>query len=66
MCAELPFTFNGSSTTNITDWQWDFGDGVGTATGQNASYTYNTAGDYTVRLIVVNDNSCTDTVFTKM
>ncbi|MDZ7741685.1 MAG: PKD domain-containing protein [Bacteroidota bacterium] len=63
ICAEIPFTFNGSSTTNITDWQWDFGDGVGTATGQNTSYTYNTAGDYTVRLIVINDNSCTDTVF---
>ncbi|MCF8230407.1 MAG: PKD domain-containing protein, partial [Bacteroidales bacterium] len=62
ICAELPFSFSGSSTTNITDWFWDFGDGVGTATGQNVSYTYNSAGNYTVQLIVINDNTCSDTV----
>ncbi len=43
------------STGNPTGFMWDFdGDGVADTTDANASYTYNTAGTYTVTLTVVN------------
>ena len=60
--------FNSSSTllnasfTNTTTgtapfiYFWDFGDSVGTSTAQDPSYTYSTAGTYTVCLIVI--DSC--------
>ncbi|MBD3297216.1 MAG: PKD domain-containing protein, partial [candidate division Zixibacteria bacterium] len=50
-CAPLDVTFTDESTGDITSWSWDFGDG-GTSTAQNPSHTYNSAGTYTVALIV--------------
>ncbi len=63
ICAELPLSFTGSDNagTTITQWQWDFGDG-NTGTGQSVMHTYTTAGDYTVTLSVLNNNSCSETV----
>ncbi len=57
---DAPLTVNFTdASTGATSWSWDFGDG-GTSTAQNPSYTYNTAGTYTVTLIAT--NSCgTDT-----
>ncbi len=43
------------ASTGATSWSWTFGDG-GTSTAQNPSYTYNTAGTYTVALTAT--NSC--------
>lgn len=43
-------------------WYWDFGDGT-TDTIQHPFHTYDSAGDYTVTLII-NDGSCTDTATT--
>ena len=37
-----------------TAWSWGFGDGVGTSTLQNPSYTYQDAGTYTVTLVATN------------
>ena len=53
------FAFNGSTSSDpngaaITDYTWDFGDGV-TATGATASHTYATVGRKTVTLVVKND-----------
>ncbi len=53
--------FSGSSPTNITQWNWDFGD-LGTSTLQHVSHTYANPGHYDVTLIVVNDNDCNDTI----
>jgi PKD repeat protein len=53
----VPFTveFNDTSTgTGIISWSWDFADG-GTATTQNATHTFTTAGSYLVNLTVAND-----------
>jgi PKD repeat protein len=50
-CTPLTVTFTDLSTGEITSWDWDFGDG-GTSTEQNPTYTYNTAGTFTVVLTV--------------
>lgn len=52
--------FAASQQTNATSYQWDFGDGQ-TATGANASHTYDAAGDYTIQLVVDNDCNRPDT-----
>ena len=49
----LPVQFTDTSTGTPTSWAWDFGDG-GTATTQNPSHTYSTAGSYTVKLTATN------------
>ena len=51
----LTVQFTDTSTgNNIYGWSWTFGDG-GTSTAQNPSYTYATAGTYTVTLKATND-----------
>ena len=39
----------------IGEWSWDFGDGVGTSTAQNPTYTYGSAGTFDVTLTVTDD-----------
>ncbi|MDP3461929.1 MAG: PKD domain-containing protein [Bacteroidales bacterium] len=51
--APLTVSFTDQSTNNPTSWQWNFGDG-GNSTQQNPSHTYNSAGTYTVELLVSN------------
>ncbi len=56
------FNFQGlgyTNTTAITNWQWSFGDGA-TATGQNTSHTFNSSGNYNVKLLVNDVNGCRD------
>lgn len=43
-------------------WWWDFGVPGATSTFQNPIYTYETAGDYNVTLIVADDIGCADTL----
>lgn len=49
----------------IVDWQWDFGDGT-TSGMQNPTHAYDTAGYYTVELIVTNDLGCRDTAWSNV
>jgi len=59
----LTYLFTDTSTDNITEWQWDFGDGF-TSTVQNPEHSYLGPGDYTICLtVIVNDSGyfCTDT-----
>ena len=46
---------------SIDAWQWDFGD-VSTSTSESPTHTYGTDGPYNVTLIVISDNSCSDTI----
>ena len=63
----FPFTvnFTDTSTGSPTAWLWDFkDDGTATSTLQNPSYTYTSAGTYTVKLTATNaggSNSVTKT-----
>ena len=61
--APLTVNFTDQSTNNPTSWSWDFGDG-GTSTAQNPSYTYDTAGTYTVTMTAT--NSCGNNTQTKV
>lgn len=64
-CAGELVQFTDLSQGNPTSWIWDFGDGIGTSTEQNPSYTYLQPGNYTVSLIVSNDCGQSQ-VFTKI
>ena len=44
--------FFGASSADVTQWLWDFGDGV-TGSGQNTFHAYQRAATYVVRLSVV-------------
>ncbi|MDQ3073745.1 MAG: PKD domain-containing protein, partial [Bacteroidota bacterium] len=58
--APLNVSFTDQSTDAVS-WLWDFGDGS-TSTQQNPSHTYSSLGQYSVRLIVRNAESCPDTL----
>ncbi len=59
VCVNSPATFINTSTTHIAS-SWDFGDG-GTATDEDGTHAYATAGTYTVRLVIY-DGTCYDTI----
>ncbi|OFY89159.1 MAG: hypothetical protein A3K10_14070 [Bacteroidetes bacterium RIFCSPLOWO2_12_FULL_31_6] len=56
------FSFSDISASNIVNWQWNFGDSLGTSTLQNPSYSYTSAGYFTVCLTVVDNMNCTDSI----
>lgn len=60
--ALITFTDQSSDFDRIASWDWDFGDGDGSLSASPA-HTYGATGDYAVRLIVENDNGCSDTAF---
>lgn len=55
------FTDQTASAATVNSWQWDFGD-ASTSVNQNETHTYNSAGDYTVQLIVETSVGCSDTI----
>ncbi len=52
-----PVQFMGVSSSNISSWYWDFGDG-GLALTQNPEYIYNAYGQYVVSLTVTGFDGC--------
>lgn len=56
----------GTIASSIVSWSWDFGEpasGVANvAIGTNPEHTYNAAGTYQTRLIVMTDLGCQDTI----
>lgn len=67
-CSGFASQFNDASSStggNITNWDWDFGDGAGTAVVQNPAYQYSTTSSvttYNVVLWVTDQNGCEDSV----
>lgn len=56
------------NASSLTAWSWDFGDagsGSNTASTATTSHVYQTAGTYTVGLIVTNDHGCVNPLFTR-
>ncbi len=54
-------SFQGASTNNITNWQWNFGNGT-SSNQQNPSATYGSTGTFTPSLTVTTINGCELTV----
>jgi gliding motility-associated-like protein len=54
-CGPLNVHFTDNSSNAPLFWTWDFGNGT-TSRAQNPTVTYNVAGNYTVKLTVVNKN----------
>ena len=61
--ASAQFT-NESTGTGLLQWQWDFGDGTG-STDQNPTHTYTRNGMYSIRLVALSAQGCTDTMLKK-
>lgn len=68
LCAGQPVQFTDTTRTNygvVDSWRWDFGD-LSTLSDtshlQNPTYTYPSAGTYTVELKVTNSKGCEKTV----
>lgn len=67
-CQGDPTLFTDLSTSADTTfgfWRWNFGEqetAKDTSNEQNPSYTYNSTGTYTVRMIVEDLNGCMDTI----
>jgi len=53
--------FTDLSTSNVTQWNWDFGDGHA-STMQNPTNLYGDTGTYTINLLVTTVHGCTDEV----
>lgn len=63
VCVGSTIVFTDASTSTVSTivgWNWDAGDGVGTATIQNPQYVYANAGTYNATLTVTDNNGCTD------
>jgi gliding motility-associated-like protein len=45
----------------VASYSWDFGDGF-TTTTQNPSHTYTIAGVYTIKLTIITNGGCTETI----
>ena len=62
-CEGQLISFEANSPGFTTTISWDFGDGAGTSSQQKPSYTYNTAGNYTVTFNGTGaGGSCTETL----
>jgi gliding motility-associated-like protein len=63
VCLGETSTFSNSSTIssgNITNWNWDFGDGNTSVNNNGNSFTrnYTNANSYTVKLVTISDQNC--------
>lgn len=58
------FLFTNTSTVatgTITSYNWSFGDGV-TSTQQNPAHAYSLSGNYSVKLVVITNGGCRDSI----
>jgi PKD repeat protein len=53
-----------NTSLNGNSYSWDFGDGVGTSTDEDPTYSYDNPGNYEVTLSVTNDCGTVDTTIT--
>lgn len=60
-CAPATLVFSDLTTPTPVSWFWTFGDGT-TSTQQNPVHTYDFNGEYTVSLVVEDQNGCRDSV----
>lgn len=69
-CKGLTTTFTDASTSDgthpIVKWEWDFGDGtIKNYTAPPFQHTYDSIGDFDVKLIVTDSRGCTDQIMSR-
>lgn len=66
ICKNQSVTYNDTSSSNtyITNWKWDFGDGIVTNTVVNnaQTHTYILAGLYSIKLVITDQLGCKDSI----
>lgn len=63
-CVNYTSSFTDASTVTtgtVTNWYWDFGDGILDSNASSTTHIYNLDGFYTVQLISVSNYGCVDT-----
>lgn len=64
-CANSPLQFNDLTTidgpVSFASWEWDFGDST-ISFEQNPIHAYSDTGEYQIKLIVVSENGCVDSI----
>ncbi len=69
LCTNVPVQFTDATTTAygvVNSWHWNFGDLTtlaDTSHLNNPTYSYNTTGNYNVKLVVTNSMGCKDSLF---
>lgn len=63
--APLTVHFSDQSTGQVTDWQWNLGDG-NTGSGRNLVHTYSAPGKYTVKLTVTGPDGSDSKTLTEL
>jgi len=63
VCRNTTASFHalGINASNVSSWQWDFGDGTTSTADTLATHIYNATGTYTVSLIITDVLGCKDT-----
>ncbi|RYZ55276.1 MAG: T9SS type B sorting domain-containing protein, partial [Sphingobacteriales bacterium] len=60
-CRAESLPFSNTSTSNLGNWEWDFGDG-NTSTAANPAHSFSQTGAYEVVLVAKTAAGCTDTL----
>lgn len=61
-CPPLLVLFSDSSSADVDQWLWNFGDGF-TSNQQNSGHLYTYSHQFNISLIVTNSFGCSDTIF---
>jgi PKD repeat protein len=58
----MSFSVTSIAPSNVSSYDWDFGDGIGTDNIATPSYSYSSAGTFDVELIIESTFGCIDSV----
>jgi gliding motility-associated-like protein len=58
----IQFGVTGNSSSALTQFDWDFGDGTTAPNTFNVSHSYSAPGTYLVQYFIANTNGCSDTI----
>lgn len=61
-CRGSNLIFRDTSAGTISFWEWDFGDGQNINGVQSPAHTYADSGVYTVKLKIIENSGCTDSI----
>ena len=62
LCESVPFRFLATNSENVTDYSWDWGDGIVEHLAVSASHSYPKSGFYSIQLTAKTDKNCVNTV----